>query len=172
MKAVKMILAGLVLAATVSSCGRQSAASISTASPAPQQGDGKHFGEKINADGAISYTNLLQVLNQKDSVETKVTGTVTSVCQAKGCWIKITSEGKDQPDMMVKFKDYGFFLPKDIAGRQVVLKGIAYREVTSVDELRHYAEDAGKGTEEIQKITQPKEEFKFMAAGVVLMDQK
>jgi hypothetical protein len=73
--------------------------------------------------------------------------------------------------MMVKFKDYGFFMPKDIAGRQVVLQGIAYREVTSVDELRHYAEDAGKSAEEIQKITAPKEELKFMAAGAVLLDK-
>ena len=172
MEAIKMVFAGLVLAVSISSCNRPAGASISTATPEAQQGDGKYFGEKITDEGAISYTDLLQVLQQKDSVATKVSGLVTSVCQQKGCWIKITAEGEGQPDMMVKFKDYGFFLPKDIAGRHVVLQGTAYREVTSVEELRHYAEDAGKNAEEIQKITQPKEELKFMAAGVVLLGEQ
>ena len=61
-------------------------------------------------------------------------------------------------------------MPKDISGRKVVMQGIAYREVTSVDELRHYAEDAGKSAAEIALITKPKEELKFMASGVVLLD--
>jgi hypothetical protein len=61
-------------------------------------------------------------------------------------------------------------MPKDIAGRKVTLDGYAYREVTSVDELRHYAEDEGKSKAEIEKITEPKEELKFLASGVILMD--
>ena len=167
MKKVLMIVA---MSALCLYCSGPSGASGSN-SATPVQSDGKYFGEKISEADAISYTALLQVLVKTDSVATKVKGIVTSVCQAKGCWIKLTSEGDNQPEMMVKFKDYGFFMPKDIAGRQVVLQGIAYREVTSVDELRHYAEDAGKSAEEIQKITAPKEELKFMAAGVVLLDK-
>jgi len=73
---------------------------------------------------------------------------------------------------MVKFKDYGFFVPKDIAGQEVIMEGKAYREVTAVDELRHLAQDAGKPQEEIEKITEPKVELKFMASGVLLLDAK
>ncbi len=131
---------------------------------------GQVFGEKVNAKGAISYTQLLTQLQDKDSMAVKVVGTVDAVCQMKGCWMNITEV--DKPEMMVKFKDYGFFVPKDIAGRKVVMQGYAYREVTPVDELRHYAEDAGKSKEEIEKITQPKEELKFMASGVLLLDEK
>lgn len=130
---------------------------------------GQTFGEKISADGAVSYAQLLKNLQGKDSIAVKVVGTVDAVCQMKGCWMNITEA--NQPEMMVKFKDYGFFVPKDIAGRKVVMQGFAYREVTPVDELRHYAEDAGKSKEEIEKITQPKEELKFMAAGVLLLDE-
>ena len=72
--------------------------------------------------------------------------------------------------MMVRFKDYGFFVPKDIAGRKVIITGKAYREVTPIEELRHYAEDAGKSKEEIAAITESKEELKFLATGVVLLD--
>jgi hypothetical protein len=48
------------------------------------------------------------------------------------------------------------------------MQGKAFKEVTSVDELRHYAEDAGDSKEEIAKITEPKTELKFEATGVVL----
>ena len=43
----------------------------------------------------------------------KITGKVTEVCQEKGCWMKIERENGEQ--LMVKFKDYGFFMPTDIA---------------------------------------------------------
>ena len=76
--------------------------------------------------------------------------------------------GSDQT-MMVKFKDYGFFMPKDISGREVVMNGKAYYQTTSVDELRHYAEDAGKSADEIAAITEPKRELRFLADGVQLL---
>jgi Domain of unknown function (DUF4920) len=132
--------------------------------------DGKHFGESINAKGAISYDKLLSNLQDKKSLDAKVEGTVEGVCQAKGCWMTIVSTDANKPKMMVKFKDYGFFMPKDIMGRKVVMQGTAFREVTTVEDLRHYAEDAGKSAAEIATITKPKEELKFLASGVLLLD--
>ncbi len=135
-----------------------------------EEGDGKHFGETITEEGAIDYTELASKMGTQDSMNVKVIGTVESVCQAKGCWMNITAGNEANEDMFVKFKDYGFFMPKDIAGRKVVMQGKAYREETSVDELRHYAEDEGKSAEEIAAITEPKVELKFMADGVILLD--
>lgn len=87
--------------------------------------------------------------------------------------MKIVSK-KDaaKPQLFVKFKDYAYFMPKDLPGGQVVMKGKAYIEETSVDELRHYAEDDGKSPDEIAKIIEPKRELKFMADGVVVLDKK
>ena len=130
-----------------------------------------HFGEKISAEDAISYDAMLTSLGTQDSIETKVKGKVSGVCQAKGCWMTIVSAEEDKPEMFVKFKDYGFFMPLDLAGREVVMAGKAYREETSVDELRHYAEDEGQAAEEIAKITEPVEELKFMAYGVVIVEE-
>lgn len=131
----------------------------------------KNFGGPVDADHAISYDALLVDMAQQDSMQVTVEATVTEVCQAKGCWMSLTStEDSNASAMMVRFEDYGFFVPKDIAGRKVVITGKAYREVTPVDELRHYAEDAGKSEEEITAITEPKEELKFLATGVVLLD--
>ena len=78
----------------------------------------------------------------------------------------------DGESMFVKFKDYGFFMPLDLAGQEVVMNGVAFKEVTSVEELQHYAEDEGLSQVEIAKITEPKEEFKFMATGVYVATTK
>ena len=132
--------------------------------------DGKHFGETIDDAGTMTYDEMLTKFEDSDSIPAKVVGEVSGVCQAKGCWMTIASNDGGE-EMMVKFKDYGFFVPKDIAGRKVVMEGYAFREVTPVDELRHYAEDEGKSKEEVEAITEPKEELKFLASGVLLLDE-
>ncbi len=131
-----------------------------------------YFGEKISSEGAISYEDLQRKLKSDENLDNvKVKAKVTGVCQAKGCWMNLTStEIENEDQLFVKFKDYGFFMPKDIAGREVIVEGKAYKEITSVDELRHYAEDEGLDEEEILAITEPKEELKFMAHGVILLN--
>ncbi len=134
-----------------------------------QTGEPQTFGEAITTDGAVSLTEMVTKLQGVDSVQVKVKGKVESVCQVKGCWVNLHDD--QAGDVFVKFKDYGFFLPKDIAGREVVMEGFAFRETTSVEDLKHYAEDEGKSKEEIDAITQPKEELKFLASGVVLLPE-
>lgn len=129
------------------------------------------FGEAIDAQGAIPYAALLEQMQGSDSLSVKVKGKVEEVCQAKGCWMNIMPEQADAEGMVVKFKDYGFFVPKDIAGREVIMQGYAFREVTPVDELQHLAKDAGKPQEEIDQITEPKIELKFLASGVLLLEE-
>lgn len=130
------------------------------------------FGEQISVDQAISYNDLLAKMENSDSLNVKVTGEVSAVCQKKGCWMNIVSDQEGKPEMFVKFKDYGFFMPLNIMGRKVVMDGYAFRSVTSVEELRHYAEDDGKSKEEIEAITEPEEELKFMASGVILLPEE
>ncbi len=134
------------------------------------EGDGKHFGQEITAEGAFAYEEMLAKMGDQESIDVKVEGMVDAVCQTKGCWMNIAG-GEGNEDLFVQFEDYGFFMPKDIAGRKVVMEGKAYRDVTSVEELKHFAEDEGKTAEEIAAITEPLEELKFMATGVLLLDE-
>ena len=128
------------------------------------------FGDSISVDGSITMAEMLTKMGSLDSMDCKVVATPVEVCQNKGCWMQVTSNGiKDT--MMVNFKDYGFFMPKDIAGKKVVMQGFAYREVTPIEDLKHYAEDAHKSKAEIDAITAPKSELKFMAAGVVVTEK-
>ncbi len=127
-----------------------------------------HFGAKITADQAIEVTKVTDYLAKKDTVQLKLTGKVESVCQKKGCWMMM--ELADGKSMRVRFKDYEFFMPKDCAGKTVVIEGIAFNDVTTVEMLRHYAEDAKKSKEEIEKITQPEKNPAFEAVGVILYE--
>lgn len=123
-------------------------------------------GKKISEDGALPAPELVAKLGDKPEMTTKIQGTVASVCKVKGCWMEVkTADGKT---MRVTFKDYGFFVPKDIAGKQVVFEGIAQQTTTSVAELKHYAEDAGKSKAEIAKITEPEKALTFVADGVIV----
>ncbi|MEO6316883.1 MAG: DUF4920 domain-containing protein [Chitinophagaceae bacterium] len=127
---------------------------------------GVTYGDGTTAEGAVPVSKIES--NMKDGKFTgKTTGKVLSVCQEKGCWMKVEKPGGEA--MMVKFKDYGFFMPKDIVGKEVVLDGGAAVKETSVKQLKHYAGDAGKSKEEISKITTPKKELIFTAKGVLVL---
>jgi Domain of unknown function (DUF4920) len=134
------------------------------------QKDSKTFGEKITTKGSMSYDALLSKMASANKLEdVKVSGTVETVCQAKGCWMKIASK-KGAPSMHVQFKDYAFFMPKDLAGKKVVMLGKVEKEVVSVENLRHFAADEGKSKEDIAKITQAKENITFVASGVLIVE--
>jgi len=128
--------------------------------------DKKQFGKPVDDKNAIAATQLKKELGNKETATVKVQGVVDDVCQVKGCWMTIKLDNGDL--MRVKFKDYAFFVPKDIQGRTVVFEGEAKVKTTPVAELRHYAFDSGKSKEEIEKITEPKRELTFLADGVLL----
>ena len=97
----------------------------------------------------------------------KFLATVNEVCQAKGCWMLLDIGAGEA---MVKFKDYGFFMPKNIADKEVIVNGKAFVSEVSIEEQRHYAEDAGKSDEEIAAITQVKKTLSLEADGVLLIE--
>ncbi|CAH1001718.1 hypothetical protein LEM8419_02624 [Neolewinella maritima] len=128
------------------------------------------FGARFEAQDVLPSTDLLTTYSEQqlaDTVRTTLRATINEVCQAKGCWMTVAAG--EAEEMMVKFRDYGFFVPMDISEREVILHGVAYYQVTSVEELRHYAEDAGQSEEDIARITTPKRELRFVADGVQLL---
>jgi hypothetical protein len=136
---------------------------ILTVSLAKAQGN---FGKQIDDKKAIAATALPAKMGDKAEMQAKVTGTVESVCQVKGCWMKVNLDNGET--MRVMFKDYAFFVPKDIAGKTVVFEGEVKKTTVPVEHLKHYAQDAGKSKEEIAQITEPKDELTFIADGVIV----
>jgi len=127
------------------------------------------FGDSISSEQAITSEEMLAKFNTMkvgDTVNVKFTSSIKELCSKKGCWMKLPLNS--ETETMVRFKDYGFFMPLDSKGKEVIVEGKAFVKETSVKELQHYAEDAGKSKEDIAKITAPKKEFAFEANGVLL----
>ena len=127
------------------------------------------FGNKISEKDALSSLEMLSKFNSlqvEDTLNMKFSSRIKEVCSKKGCWMKLGLSS--EIETMVRFKDYGFFIPLDSKDREVIIEGKAYVTEVSVDDLKHYAEDAGKSAEEISKITLPKKEFVFEANGVLM----
>ncbi len=160
MKRINTLLVFLVTICAVNAQNHQSTTSGMAA-----------FGAEIEADGALNVQEMAekyQVLAVNDTLRTKFMATVTNVCQAKGCWMKLQLQ--DGTEAMVKFKDYAFFMPTDIAGKEVIVNGKAFVEEMGIEDQKHYAKDAGKSEAEIARITTPLKSFGFEADGVLLKE--
>lgn len=166
MKVMNRILTAIVATFILFSCTTEQPKETNKEVTNQQEVNYTYFGDTITTDGAIDATQLIARLEGKDSVFVKVTGSIEEVCQKKGCWMNINL-GNNQ-SMKVRFKDYAFFVPKDAAGQTVFIEGYAYNDTVSVAELKHYAEDAGKSKEEIEKINKPEISVSFEANGVVI----
>ncbi len=136
--------------------------------PAGDAKPGDWYGEKTSAQGAINIAEIPAKLDQSEAIDTKVRAKVIDVCPKKGCWMKV--QVNDTTTAFVRMKDYGFFVPVAAIGKTVVIDGEARVKNTSVEELRHYAEDAKKSKEEIAAITKPEKEIRLMAKGIVVVE--
>jgi hypothetical protein len=127
------------------------------------------FGEKFKVDKVYNKAEMLKKykkLKKGDTLVVQFESNIKSVCKKKGCWMKMELAGDD--NSFVKFKDYGFFVPLNADNSVAIVKGKAFVEVESVEELRHYAKDGGKSAAEIAKITKPEVTYAFTAEGVYI----
>ncbi len=100
------------------------------------------FGSALPESGTpLSLGELVsdteKYLDQEVLVETRI----AKVCQSKGCFF-VATEGASTA--RVTFKDYGFFIPTDSGGKDVVLLGTFSRKSVSKEQAEHYAADLGE----------------------------
>jgi hypothetical protein len=127
------------------------------------------FGDSIVAAEALSNEEMAAMyasLKEGDTINVKFKSAINEVCQKKGCWM--TLDLAEEKQAFVKFKDYGFFVPMNAQEKEVIVSGKAYVGIESVDELKHYAKDAGKSQAAIDSIIAPKVTYSFMADGVLI----
>ena len=157
---MRKIIILLTAAAFFASCGGNTASTNETTTVA-----GNYGNTEWDASETISGEQLMAELVGKDSVYATVAENVAAACQAKGCWMSMSIAGNE---MFVKFKDYGFFVPKNIASHDAVIKGWAYQDTVSVKDRIEYARDAEATEEEIANITEPEVKLTFTAEGVMM----
>lgn len=95
----------------------------------------------------------------------RVKAPTAAVCKKKGCWLTLDADGTE---VRVTFKDYAFFVPKDLAGKTVVVEGVLAEEIVSEKDARHYAKDEGLPKAEIAKIKGDQKSLTMVATSVVV----
>ena len=100
------------------------------------------FGSALPETGTpLSLTDLMTDSGKYLDQEVLVTTRIAKVCQKKGCFF-VAQEGPSTA--RVTFKDYGFFIPTDSGGKNVVLLGTFSRKSISQEQAEHYAADLGE----------------------------
>lgn len=140
---------------------------VSQGARAQEAADYASVGEPLEITGAGDTGEAAELfgnLQPGDTVSTVFRARVLEVCQARGCWMRLELE--EGRSVMVRFKDYGFFVPMDIAGREVAVGGKAFISEVSEEERRHLARDAGRSETEVKALEGPVREAGFEASGV------
>jgi hypothetical protein len=138
------------------------------AAPLAKAAAAAKFGAPLSAQPALSAQTVLSDPKKFDDKDIKLTGQVSGVCQNKGCWMTIGTGEPGAASVRVRFKDYGFFVPKDCMGKTAVVEGHFKVTTLSVAEAQHYADDAAKAGATPKKITAPQATMALMATGVEL----
>ena len=127
--------------------------------------------EEVITRGSVLGDSLLvslgDVMKDVDAyLDTPVTveGSVTRVCQMKGCWMELTADD-DTSSVRVTFKDYGFFVPTDSQGWVARLEGVFETNEFSEADADHLI---AEGVELIRNSDGTATELSFVAAGVEL----
>lgn len=117
-----------------------------------------YFGEEMKHKDAkkVSVDKALSKPQDYEGKVIRVSGTVTEVCQSKGCWMRIADK-KGKESLFVKFTCpvEGVLIPPDAVGHKATVEGELIVKEISEGEARHHAEEAGKSVEEIKKIVGP-----------------
>lgn len=125
------------------------------------------FGAPVTLTEAVPLSDALSKPDDYKGREILLEGVVKSVCKKKGCWL-VLDDG--ERDLRLTFKDYGFFVPKDVAGKKVRAQGLLVRETQSAKTVKHFLKDEGASKERIKAVKGPVETVSFVASGVSFLE--
>jgi hypothetical protein len=117
----------------------------------------EEYGGKITAKDRIT---LAKALESKSGKNLLVQAKVGKVCQKKGCWMTLESKNGD---IRVTFKDYSFFVPMSLIGKNVLVQSDLIEKKMTLEETRHYILDEDGDP---SNITEARTEYRIVASGI------
>lgn len=122
------------------------------------------FGSELTLSEPTALADVMRAPERYAERPILLRGKLADVCQKKGCWT-ILKDG--EAHVRVRFKDYGFFLPKDSVGREAWAEGVVTVRTISEKEARHYEAESRGG--DPGSIHGPQREVAFTASGVRIL---
>lgn len=122
------------------------------------------FGAKLTLKKATRLSKAISSYKSYQGKKILIHGEIVQVCKKKGCWMVVKA---GEEDVRITFKDYGFFVPQAVLGKQARIEGHLFQKTLSIEDQKHYLLDEGK-KQEAKKIMAPKKVYSFVATGVVV----
>jgi len=123
-------------------------------------------GEKLKGLPKTELAMVLKAPGDYDGKTVALEGTVRRACERKGCWMELATAATEKgPGVRVTFKDYGFFVPVDSAGRSAKVEGVVKVAELSDERAKHYESEGA--TVPRGKDGKPRE-IQLVASGVEL----
>lgn len=134
--------------------------------PAPAAGAG-HFGAPFTATEARTLAAAVKGAEATPSeASTLVSGEVTAVCQAKGCWMVLRDAADATVQARVIMKNHAFAVPFDGKGKTARVEGVLSSRTFTPAQVQHLAKDAGQDPAKVE--AKPRTEWVLTATGVEL----
>lgn len=128
---VALVLACSPDAKTGETCNHGAAADTTASADFVQRG------EKLKGLPSVTLATVLATPAAYDGKTVAVEGKVRRACAKKGCWMELADDDK-APGVRVTFKDYGFFVPVDSAGRTAKVEGTIKVATLAPEKAKHY----------------------------------
>ncbi len=130
------------------------------------------FGAPIQTASAVSLADAVARVDDHSGDPVCIVAKIGDVCRNRGCWMLLT-DGTHK--VRVRFTASaqctdGFLVPRNAAGHEVYARGVLKRDTIPEDLARHYAEEQGKATDEIERIVGPQPAISMVATGVMISD--
>ena len=117
MAGVRRLVGVAVIAAAIAGCAGHQTRSSSAPSLA--------VGAPITVTAPVSIAALAADPAPFEGQTVRLEGTVSSVCQGMGCWAEV--KAADGSTFLAKSLDESVLLPKNCAGRKIVVQGVVTR---------------------------------------------
>ena len=117
--------------------------SVALAETAASGTDRVRVGARIATKKATDIARLARDPKPYVGRTVRIEGTVKNVCQGAGCWVEVASS--KGLTFMAKSLDESVLLPKDCAGRRIMVQGIVTMLPAKEAEAHQHAEPVAEG---------------------------
>jgi len=127
---------------------------------------------EVKPSEALTVEEMVTKVYSNGSFDGNVSAVLDGVCKKQGCWVTMTN--KSGESVRVRFKDHSFGVPTDTPeGTEVVLRGVAKMDTTSIDLQKHFLDDAKEAGQEVtqaqyDEITEDLVEISFISDGILV----
>ena len=128
-------------------------------------GEPGHYGAAFKGSEQVALASAISSMSEAEGATVQVKGEVTSVCQAKGCWMVIKDHDDEKVTARVLMKDHSFSVPMDGTGKKAVVEGTLTSRTFNAAQVKHLAKDAG---DDPSKVEGTRTEYVLTASGVKL----